>query len=119
MGQIVGEYPACILKYIIRKHMVAMGGMLLVLFEQKLCKQLSVLLISVQCALPVLPFVVTGLTDSHELAEKDNGIFFFHFFDDFVFASCPVTYCLFAPVSSTQDPFLTVQSLFPVLLTAV
>ena len=33
MGQIMGEYPSCSLKYIIRKHVVAMGGMLLVLFK--------------------------------------------------------------------------------------
>jgi hypothetical protein len=34
MSQVMGEYPACGLKYIIRKHMVAVGRMLLVLFCQ-------------------------------------------------------------------------------------
>jgi hypothetical protein len=32
MGQIMGEYPPCSLKYIIRKHMVTMRRMFLVLF---------------------------------------------------------------------------------------
>ena len=79
--------------------------MLLVLFCQQFSQQLPILLISVQCTLSALPFVVTGLTDSQELAEKDNRIFSFHFFDDLVFTSCPVTYALFAPTPSTQYPF--------------
>ena len=82
-----------------------MRGMLLVLFGQKLCKQLSVLLIPVQYSLSILPFVIAGLTDSHELTEKGYWIFFFHFFNNFVFAPCPVTYSLFAPAPSTQYPF--------------
>ncbi len=55
MDQIMGEYPSCSLEYIIRKHVVAMGGMLLVLFKQNLCKQLSVLLIPVEYSLAILP----------------------------------------------------------------
>jgi hypothetical protein len=47
MSQVMGEYPACGLKYIIRKHMVAVGRMLLVLFCQQFSQQLPILLISV------------------------------------------------------------------------
>ena len=67
VSQIMRENPACFLKYVLRKHMVAVGRVLLVLFEQKLCKQLSILFVPVQCSLTMLPFVVAGLADSHEL----------------------------------------------------
>ena len=74
-------------------------------FLEEICQQNPVLFIAIRLASAFPPLAITGTIYSHKTQKISHRIFHSEFFDDFVIASLPVTYTLFAPTPSTQYPF--------------